>query len=256
MIERGPFLIPEWDAPRRVEAWFTTRAGGVSEGPYASMNLGRHVGDEPERVAENRRLALLAVDAAPVWLNQVHGTAVVELAAASISEQPPMADAAVTSSAEVVCNVLVADCLPVFFCDRDGRRVGVAHAGWRGLAAGVLEQTVAVMAVPPHQLLAYLGPAIGPTAFEVGEDVRAAFVERDAASATAFTPKPSTPGKYLASLYELARQRLRGVGLHDISGGTYCTFTMAERFFSYRREKKSGRMGAFIRLRPEAGGNG
>ncbi len=253
MIERGPFLIPEWDAPRRVEAWFTTRAGGVSTGPYASMNLGRHVGDDAACVAENRRLALLAVDAVPVWLNQVHGIAVAELDASSPAAPPPVADASVTSSTAVVCNVLVADCLPVFLCDRDGTRVGVAHAGWRGLAAGVLEQTLTAMKVPAHRLLAYLGPAIGPTAFEVGEEVRAAFLEHDAGCGAAFAPKPGSPGKSLANLYELARRRLRAAGLHDISGGAQCTFTMPERFFSYRREKVSGRMGAFIRLRPEAG---
>lgn len=233
--------------------WFTTRTGGVSGGPYASMNLGRHVGDEPDKVAENRRLALLAVEAAPVWLNQVHGVDVAELDAPSVTASPPVADAAVTSSPAVVCNVLVADCLPVFFCDRDGTRVGVAHAGWRGLAAGVLEQTLLAMKVPPHRLLAYLGPAIGPTAFEVGEEVRAAFLARDEGCALAFEARPGLPGKYLANLYELARRRLRAAGLHDISGGAHCTYTMPERFFSYRREKVSGRMGAFIRLRPEAG---
>ena len=248
MIERGPFLIPEWDAPRQVEAWFTTRAGGVSTGPYASMNLGRHVGDDPANVAENRRLALLAVDATPVWLNQVHGTHVAELTHASPLAPAPVADASVTSDTTVVCNVLVADCLPVFFCDRDGTRVGVAHAGWRGLAAGVLEQTLVEMKVPAHRLIAYLGPAIGPTAFEVGDDVRTAFMERDAGCGLAFAPKNGSPGKHLANLYELARRRLRAAGLHDISGGALCTYTMPERFFSYRREKISGRMGAFIRL--------
>ncbi|HEX4857513.1 MAG TPA: peptidoglycan editing factor PgeF [Usitatibacteraceae bacterium] len=252
MIERGPFLIPEWDAPGNVEAWFTTRKGGVSTGPHASLNLGLHVGDRPEAVRENRRLALLGVDRPAVWLQQDHGTTVVELTADSASRAAPAADAAVTASSEVVCAVLVADCLAVLLCDRDGRRVGVAHAGWRGLCAGILESSVAAMAVAPHQIVAFLCPAIGPRAFEVGPEVHEAFVAASPASAAAFAPVAARPGKYLADLPALARIRLRGCGVVDIGGGALCTASNPELFFSYRRDGVTGRMGAFIRLVPAA----
>jgi YfiH family protein len=247
MIERGPFLIPEWDAPRQVEAWFTTREGGVSAGPYASMNLGLHVGDTPEAVAENRRLALLAVEDKPVWLNQVHGNAVVRLDAHPAAA--PVADAAVATRRGLVCTVLVADCLPVFLCDRDGAAVGVAHAGWRGLAAGVLEAAVRAFALPSERLIAYLGPAIGARAFEVGSDVRDAFMALDEGAHEAFHAIVDRPGKYWCDLNLLARRRLRAAGVYDISGGAHCTFSRPDRFFSYRRDGVTGRMGAFIRLR-------
>lgn len=246
MIEEGAFLRPDWAAAANVDAWFTTRVGGASEGPYASMNLGLHVGDDAAHVQENRRRALIGTDARPVWLNQVHGIQVADLDA---GEPTGAADAAVTSRTDVVCSVLVADCLPVFFCDAAGARVGVAHAGWRGLRAGVLEATVAAMRVPPSTLLVHLGPAIGPQAFEVGEDVRAAFCDRHSGAASSFVARPDMPGKFLADLPALARMRLRDAGVLRVSGGSYCTFTDAAKFFSYRRDGVTGRMGALIRLR-------
>ncbi|MBL8514721.1 MAG: peptidoglycan editing factor PgeF [Betaproteobacteria bacterium] len=239
--------MPEWDAPRQVEAWFTTRGGGVSHGPYASMNLGLHVGDSPEAVAENRRLALLAVPDKPVWLNQVHGNAVVCLDA--LPATTPAADAAIATRGGLVCTVLVADCLPVFLCDRDGTTVGVAHAGWRGLAAGVLEASIRAIALPTERVIAYLGPAIGANAFEVGAEVREAFITADEGAHEAFRPIAGRPEKYWCDLNQLARRRLRAVGVHDISGGAHCTYSRPDRFFSFRRDGVTGRMGAFIRLR-------
>jgi YfiH family protein len=212
------------------------------------MNLGLHVGDAPEAVQENRRLAMLNVDAKPVWLHQVHGASVAVLDKHT-GEAAPEADAAVSVQPGYVCAVLVADCLPVFVADRDGSVVGVAHAGWRGLNAGVLEATVTATNRPAAQLMAFLGPAIGPSAFEVGTDVREAFIARDAQAATAFVPIAGRPGKWWCDLYTLARQRLQKAGVNDVSGGTHCTLSDADRFFSYRRDGITGRMGAFIRLR-------
>ncbi|MBL8520052.1 MAG: peptidoglycan editing factor PgeF [Betaproteobacteria bacterium] len=249
MIEDGVFLRPDWPAPGGVDAWFTTRAGGVSPGPYASLNLGLHVGDDATRVAHNRQVALRGLAAQPVWLQQNHGTSVADL-----DDGPPLApaDAAVTSRPGRVCTVLVADCLPVFFCDRAGTRVGVAHAGWRGLAAGVLEATVRSMRVAPRELLAYIGPAIGRAAFEVGGEVRAAFCDTDPRAGAAFDARPDQPGKFLADLPALARMRLQASGIEDVRGGERCTFADPARFFSYRRDGVTGRMGAFIHLHPGA----
>ncbi|HSO07241.1 MAG TPA: peptidoglycan editing factor PgeF, partial [Pelomicrobium sp.] len=192
-------IVPDWPAPRRVRALFTTRAGGVSQGSYASLNLGDHVGDAPARVAENRARLCAHLPAEPRWLTQVHGTVV-----AQVDERDfePTADGAVARAPDVVCAVLVADCLPVLLCDTDASVVAVAHAGWRGLAAGVVEQTVAATATDPARLLAWLGPAIGPDSFEVGDDVRDAFLARDAQAVFAFAPRDN--GKWLANLYLLA----------------------------------------------------
>jgi YfiH family protein len=237
------WLVPDWPAPRRVRAFVTTRAGGVSEGEYASMNLGATSGDRPEDVARNRLVVREHLPAMPRWLAQVHGTDVAMLDALAPGEVP-RADAAVARRAGEVCTVLTADCMPVLLCDEEGRHVGVAHAGWRGMAAGVIENAVRAMEAPPGSILAWLGPAIGPEAFEVGAEVREAFLAGDPASDAAF--RVHGPGKYLADLYALARRRLARAGVTRVHGGGFCTHRDRERFFSYRREKKSGRMGAFI----------
>lgn len=239
-------LRPDWPAPSSVHALVTTRAGGVSVGHHAGLNLGDHVEDDPLAVVENRRRLRAAANlpAEPVWLRQVHGTAVAYLDAASRSGIE--ADAATTDTPGVVCAVLTADCLPVLLCDRTGSRVAVAHAGWRGLAGGVLEASVEVMGASPDELLAWLGPAIGPGSFEVGDEVREVFVDRDPAAEEAFVPSPA--GRWLADLYELARLRLRACGIDAVYGGGWCTLRDAQRFYSYRRDAKTGRMATLIWL--------
>jgi hypothetical protein len=226
-----------------VRAFVTTRAGGVSTGEHASMNLGLSSGDAPENVARNRAIVRAELPADPTWLAQVHGPDVAMLDHAPEGERP-RADAAMASVPEKVAVVLTADCMPVFFTDRAGGRVAVAHAGWRGLAAGVLERAARSIGAAPGDTLAWMGPAIGPDAFEVGAEVRAAFMQVDARADAAF--RAHTPGKYMADLYALARMRLAGVGVTQVYGGGFCTRTDADRFFSYRRAQKSGRMGAFI----------
>ncbi|OGI43867.1 MAG: hypothetical protein A2150_02460 [Candidatus Muproteobacteria bacterium RBG_16_64_11] len=239
------FIFPDWPAPTHVRAVSTTRAGGVSRGPYASFNLGDHVGDDPVAVARNRELLreALALPAEPVWLRQVHGTRVIDTARGDAHGE---ADGAWSAQPGVVCAVLTADCLPVLLCDRTGTRVAAVHAGWRGLAAGVIEQGVHALGVAPEELLAWLGPAIGPRAFEVGPEVRAAFVQHDAAAAGAFVP--SHDGRYLADIYALARLRLSALGVTRIEGGGFCTVTDRDRFFSFRRDGSCGRMATLIWL--------
>ena len=236
------FLRPDWPAPSKVQAAVSLRGGGVSNGPYASLNLGDHVGDEPAAVAENRRRlrGALQLPADPHWLRQVHGKRVVRAAA----EERPEADAVWTSEAETVCAILTADCLPVLFCDDSGQHLAAAHAGWRGLCAGVLEATVAALPVAPARLMAWLGPAIGPQAFEVGPEVREAFVAHAAAAAEAFVAQAG--GKYRADLPQLARQRLAAVGITRIYGGRECTVQGAPHYFSHRRDGRSGRMATLI----------
>ncbi|TCJ18587.1 peptidoglycan editing factor PgeF [Parasulfuritortus cantonensis] len=243
------WLLPDWPAPARVRAFMTTRAGGVSRPPWASMNPAAHVGDDPAAVAENRRILRAGLPAEPLWLEQVHGTCVAEAPA----EAPPCADASLARGPGQVCAVLTADCLPVLFCDRAGRVVAAAHAGWRGLAAGVLEATVARMAVAPDAVLAWLGAAIGPAAFEVGDEVREAFVSRHPLAAVAFRPAlPGTldeaPRKWLADLYALARIRLAAIGVAAVYGGGLCTYADATRFYSYRRDGRTGRMASLVWL--------
>ena len=238
------FITPDWPAPANVRALITTRVGGVSTAPYASFNLGDHVGDDPQHVAQNRANLTARLPAQPAWLTQVHGTTVLDAAAVSGA---PQADASVARQPGVVSVVMTADCLPVLLCDRTGTVVAAAHAGWRGLLDGVLECTVEAMAKPGAELLAYLGPAIGPTAFEVGDEVRQAFVAHDAYAAEAFVPSAHA-GKWLADLYLLARQRLQGVGVDAVYGGDDCTYSHAERFFSYRRDGITGRMASLIWL--------
>jgi polyphenol oxidase len=236
----------DWRLPNGVRAVFTTRQGGVSESPWDSFNLGAHVGDAEQAVAANRaqlrKLSGLASE--PAWLNQVHGTVVANLDATRPVAAPFTADAAVTRSVGVACVIMVADCLPVLFASRDGRRIGAAHAGWRGLASGVLENTVAALGVPAIELTAWLGPAISPRHFEVGAEVREAFTTGDAGAAEHFTP--NSRGRWQANLAALARRRLGTLGVTDVHGGTWCTFADRERFFSHRRDSRGGRMAALI----------
>jgi hypothetical protein len=234
-------IEPDWPAPPRVKALVTTRHGGVSRGPYASLNLGTRVGDDPKAVSENRARLSALLPSEPRWLQQVHGVGVVR---ADRAPAESTGDAAFTRVAGVVCAVQIADCLPVLFCDRAGTRVASAHAGWRGLSAGVLEQTVSSLDAPPDELMAWLGPAIGPQRFEVGADVFNRFAADDPAASTAF--EPLRDGKWLADLYALARRRLSHAGVNAIFGGGLCTFSDPVRFFSHRRDRVTGRHGAFI----------
>ncbi len=247
---RPEWILPDWPAPDRVRAFMTTRAGGVSRPPYDGLNLATHVGDDPAAVAENRRLLRACLPDEPLWLQQVHG---VEVAIAGRDAPGVVADAAVASSPGQVCAVLTADCLPVLLCDERASVVAAAHAGWRGLAAGVLEATVRAMGIGPGRILAWLGPAIGPDAFEVGAEVRQAFLDHHPLSAIAFRPAlPGTldeaPKKWLANLPALARIRLAAMGVDRIYGGQGCTYRDAGRFFSYRRDGRTGRMAAVIWL--------
>jgi YfiH family protein len=244
-------LRPDWPAPANVHAAVTTRAGGVSLPPWDSLNLGTHVGDELAHVAENRELLLAALRRIapaepPQWLNQVHGTTVVEAEpdAQRRKVHLPAADAVFTGRPHLPCVVMTADCLPVFFCDRQGRQVAVAHAGWRGLCAGVLEATLQQFP-RPDDVMAWLGPAIGPSAFEVGEEVRAAFAGGHAEAAKYFVPS-SLAGRWLADIYGLARLRLQVAGIKEVHGGGLCTLNDDGRFFSYRRDGQTGRMAAVI----------
>jgi YfiH family protein len=234
-------IIPDWPAPKNVRTLQTTRNGGCSVAPYASLNLGDHVGDAPLAVERNRMLLQPLLPSEPVWLKQVHGMVVADAGQASCW---PQADACITSRFGAVCVVMTADCLPVLLCDNQGSVVGAAHAGWRGLCDGVIEQTVRAMSVQPSSLMAWLGPAIGPQAFEVGEEVRAAFVARQPEAAVAFAPGISE--KWYADIYQLARLRLHALGITRIYGGGLCTHSEYKRFFSYRRDGTTGRMGTFI----------
>jgi YfiH family protein len=222
-----------------VKALQTTRHGGVSAAPYASFNLGDHVGDAIDAVAANRQ----QLPSPAAWLKQTHSTIVVDAASVTV---PIEADASVSRTVGAVSVVMTADCLPVLFCDQQGSVVAAAHAGWRGLCDGVLENTVAAMAVPADSIMAWLGPAIGPKAFEVGDDVQAEFIRHDPAAVAAFALQAN--GKWLADLYQLARQRLNRIGISQIYGGTECTFSDSERYFSYRRDGVTGRMASLIWL--------
>jgi polyphenol oxidase len=238
--------------------------GGVSLAPYDSLNLGAGIGDSAEAVAENRRRvgASLRLPGEPVWLEQVHGVEVVEIrgnaaelpngAAESHTGGPPRADASVTRAAGRVCAIRVADCMPVLFAALDGSAVGAAHAGWRGLAGGVLEATIRRLGVPASRLIAWMGPAIGPEHFEVGDDVRAAFVERDEGADGAFVA--NARGRWQCDLYALARRNLMALGVQEVYGGGWCTFEETDRFFSYRRDGQCGRMAALIWRESEAAG--
>lgn len=267
-------IVPAWPAPPRVRAYSTLRTGGVSRGGYSSLNLGDHVGDAPEAVAENRRRVAeqLALPSEPCWLEQVHGTDVLDLdgldpdrrldlldrdglnlnglsrdalGPGSTPARPVgTADAAVTSRAGVVCVVLTADCVPVLLADRRGRRIGAAHAGWRGLVKGVLPNAVAALGVPPEDVVAWLGPAIGPAGFEVGDEVRAAFAAHGFSVDGAFAR--NARGRWQADLHALAAESLARAGVTALYRAEHCTFTDAERFFSHRREAPCGRMASVI----------
>ncbi|HUL19476.1 MAG TPA: peptidoglycan editing factor PgeF [Steroidobacteraceae bacterium] len=240
-------LEPSWPAPDRVRAAFTLRSGGVSVAPFDTLNVGAHVGDLPRHVQENRARvrAALALPCEPRWLEQVHGRDVIEIRAAD-PDTPPRADAAIARERGAVVVVQVADCLPVLFAAVDGSCVAAAHAGWRGLAAGVLEATLGRLGIDPSHLLAWLGPAIGPQHFEVGAEVRDAFLAQDLAAAGAF--RANARGRWQCDLPALARRRLEQAGVRQVFGGEWCTYADRGRFFSYRRDGQCGRMAALIWL--------
>jgi YfiH family protein len=238
-------LYPDWQAPANVCAFTTLRHGaGLSAPPFDSFNLGARCGDDPQAVLANREELVrhFALPSAPRWLRQVHGTTVI----GEPTDEEPEADASITVTPGVVLAILTADCLPIAFCADDGSEVGIAHAGWRGLSAGIVENTVAAMRSAPNQLLAWLGPAAGPDAYEVGDDVRTAFVEGDAAASGAFVP--TRPGHWLCDLYALARRRLAAAGVHRVAGGGLSTLGDPDRFFSHRRDGITGRMATVIFL--------
>ncbi|TNF78986.1 peptidoglycan editing factor PgeF [Pseudomonas sp. ICMP22404] len=234
------WLIPDWPAPAWVKACVTTRAGGVSVAPFDSLNLGDHVDDDPTAVTENRRRLTDQFAIRPAWLQQVHGIAVVE----ADPTQVATADASWTAMPGIACTAMTADCLPVLFCNRAGTRVAAAHAGWRGLANGVLEATLDSLATPADEILAWLGPAIGPQAFEVGPEVREAFIAQLPQAVQAFVPSHNA-GKFLADIYALARLRLAARGVSAVYGGGLCTVT-DPRFFSYRRSPRTGRFASLV----------
>ena len=279
-----PHIIPDWPAPAKVRALQTTRSGGTSAAPYHSLNLGTHVGDALLLVARNRNALNTLLPSEPVWLEQVHGTRVANADAANCRE---IADACIATKRGAVCVVMTADCLPILLCDTQGTVVAAVHAGWRGLAAGVIEATVSAMQATTHenlsrqnrarenaaqslQLMAWLGPAISQIAFEVGAEVREIFVAQNPANAAAFTPSPprgavqpvlslskegegasgehSSTQKFHADLYALARLRLQALGITQTYGGDHCTYRESDTFFSYRRDGVTGRMATFIWL--------
>jgi polyphenol oxidase len=244
-------LHPDWPVPAPVRAAMSLRSGGASTAPYDTLNTGTHVGDDPVAVAENRRRIResLQLQAEPAWLEQVHGTGVADLDQAGVADVTPVrADAAITRKPGRACVIQVADCMPVLFAAKNASVIGAAHAGWRGLAGGVLEATIAAMRADPAHLVAWLGPAISQRHFEVGDEVRAAFVDRDANAASAFTR--NSRQRWQCDLYALARLRLTAMGVQAIYGGSGCTYEDRARFFSFRRDGRCGRMAALIWLDP------
>jgi YfiH family protein len=244
-------LWPQWDVAPRVGAVMSTRWGGVSRPPWDSLNLGLAVGDDAAAVAENRRRFVASIGARPLWLRQVHGCTVVRATAALADAEPPLADAAWTDEPGVACTAQVADCLPVLFAAPEGRAVAAAHAGWRGLAAGVVEAALSALCTAarcaPHEVSVWLGPCIGPRRFEVGADVLRAF-DQSGADALRFVPNPASGGgaRWLANLPQLARDRLLHAGVRRVSGGMWCTVEDASAFFSYRRDGVTGRLAAAV----------
>lgn len=240
------FIIPQWPAAAHVKSLQTTRTGGVSLAPYASLNLGAHVNDDPLAVAHNRQLLASYLPSAPVWINQVHGT---EVVAAETNHSLQNADGAYTASKNIVCVTMTADCLPILLCDKRGTVVAAVHAGWRGLCDGVIETAIDKMAVASSEILAWLGPAIGPHAFEVGADVRSQFMQHDEQARHAFKPYAD---KWRCDLYLLATQRLNNRGVTQLYGGginaDFCTYSDATRFYSFRRDNVTGRMATLIWL--------
>lgn len=240
-------IEPNWPAPTNVRAIQTTRNGGVSLSPFVSFNLGAHVGDQPTSVMRNRQLLSQWMPTEPVWLNQTHSIDVIDAAESRCIER---ADASFTTHPNVVCVAMTADCLPILVCDKAGTVVSAIHAGWRGLCDGIIEATITAMPVDNASLMCWLGPAIGPNAFEVGVDVRDQFIAVNQSASSAF--RLINDQKWLANIYELAIQRLNALGVKAIYGGwqhdQFCTFTDQSRFFSYRRDQVTGRMGSFIWL--------
>ncbi len=244
---RHDWITPAWPAPANVKAFITTRSGGVSAAPRDSLNLGYKAGDDPASVTQNRAIVEALLPQTPAWLAQVHGARVMNAEQVINAPQVPEADASVAHAGGTVCAIMIADCLPVLFANRAGTRVAAAHAGWRGLSGGVLANTVQTLrdaGDDAADLLAYIGPGIGPTAFEVGNDVYAAFTASDAEAKAAFVAH--APGKWLADLFMLARHALVRAGVTQVYGGGLCTYSDPQRFFSYRRDKVTGRMAAFI----------
>jgi polyphenol oxidase len=243
-MKNNDLIIPNWPAPTNVKALQTTRIGGISLAPYDSLNFGSHVNDNRIHVAQNRQLLSDYVPSEPVWLNQTHSTKIIDAAAASCE---PDADASFSTQKNVVCVVMTADCLPVLLCDKAGKIVVAVHAGWRGLCDGALEASIDAACraaqLIPNDLMAWLGPAIGPNAFEVGAEVRAQFITKDAKAKAAFKAHGD---KWLANIYHIATQRLNNTGVTQIYGGDRCTFTEKENFFSYRRDGATGRMATLI----------
>lgn len=240
------FILPQWPAPAMVKAISTTRTGGCSQAPYDSFNLATHVGDNEAVVSNNRSLLAKLLPAEPAWLNQIHSNMILD---AATLLTPADADGSYTTQSDIVSVVMTADCLPVLVCNKQGTGVAALHAGWRGLANGIIEkglqQLIQFTQSRPDELLIWLGPAIGPEAFEVGEEVRDRFMQQNPASQNSFI-SASTPGKWLADIYKLAKLSLSQLGVENIYGGDYCTYMQAERFFSYRREGKTGRMASLI----------
>lgn len=248
MAQLNPqWLTPDWPAPAQVRALTTMRSGGVSEGDFASLNVALHVGDDPVAVAQNRHrlVAAARLPGDPIWLEQVHGIVVVE---ASVQTATPRADACVARLPAQVCAIQTADCLPVLFCDQSGTRIGAAHAGWRGLVGGVLATTLQALDTEPANVLAWLGPAIEQAAFEVGSEVRDQFIEHDARNESAFLA--NARGRWQADIYALARQALRRLGVTQIYGGGFACFADQDRFFSFRRQPRTGRMASLIWIEP------
>lgn len=241
------FIQPNWPAPKNICAIQTSRQGGFSQAPYDSFNLAMHVGDDAMTVAKNRQLLNPFLPSEPVWMNQVHGITVLDAAKSSCLEN---ADASFSRQKNVVCVTMTADCLPLLMCDKNGTVVAAAHAGWRGLCDGVIEATIEKMAVPPEDILVWLGPAMGPESFEVGEEVRQAFLTHDAQAEKAF--KKLNAEKWLCDLYALAKQRLNAIGIQQIYGASinenFCTFQQQDQFFSFRRDQTTGRMASLIWL--------
>ncbi len=251
-MRKFDLIQPNWPAPAQVAALVTTRElAGQSKPPFDAFNLGTRCGDDIDAVAANRKYLsqLASLPHPPHWLSQVHGTDVYQVNNVKPDATEPQADAAVSRVPGAVLAILTADCLPVLFADRNGSEIGAAHAGWRGLAAGVLEATVAAMHTEPKNIVAWLGPAAGPNHYEVGDEVRAAFTTNHPDAESCF--QSTRPGHWLVDLYALARQRLAAAGVNAVGGGDFCTISEATRFYSHRRDGRSGRMACLIWLRPE-----
>lgn len=237
-------ILPDWPAPQHIKALTTTRFGGVSQKPYQDFNLGAHVGDNPLAVAQNRQILReqLSLRNEPLWLNQVHGNEIIQ---ADITEKTtPTADGSFTQKPNVVCTIMTADCLPILLCDRAGKQVAAIHGGWRSLAADIIDVALKQFAIPGQEILAWLGPAIGPEVFEVGDEVRDMFIAQDPQAELAFIA--TKPGKWLCNIYLIARQHLNKRGVTAIYGGNFCTYAESDRFFSYRRDQTTGRMASMI----------